>query len=330
MRGDQGRVHVDHQQPIHPGARPPRSCPGPGAGQPQPGQALLAGLGQALDDPPGGRGRGHRPEQPGLVPERGQVAQAVPTVGQHHRQVSHHLAGPVPSPVWLPWARPTVQLAWQPEPVGQSDQQRRPGVPDQPVAIGGDVEPYPRLGSLHPQGALLDWGSRPSHSRILPAQRGHLLITARPASSTHENPGLEFPERECSAQCFEPVNGECGMAAKLQSWCFGCAKAHPTRGSGSIVRRPQFRSSRADEGDPSTALNRPDRPLRPKQAACRRRVITKGMTACRCRAVSNPRHALWPAVMWSPRSDSNRRPSDYEPDARRRPGRLQMDRACSR
>ena len=33
---------------------------------------------------------------------------------------------------------------------------------------------------------------------------------------------------------------------------------------------------------------------------------------------------------WSPRSDSNRRPSDYETDARRRPGRLQTDRACSR
>jgi hypothetical protein len=31
-----------------------------------------------------------------------------------------------------------------------------------------------------------------------------------------------------------------------------------------------------------------------------------------------------------PRSDSNRRPSDYESDARRRPGRLQTDLACSR
>src|SRR5215218_9648233 len=33
---------------------------------------------------------------------------------------------------------------------------------------------------------------------------------------------------------------------------------------------------------------------------------------------------------WSPRRDSNRRPSDYEPDARRRPGRLQEDLARSR
>src|SRR5215207_4173428 len=33
---------------------------------------------------------------------------------------------------------------------------------------------------------------------------------------------------------------------------------------------------------------------------------------------------------WSPRRDSNPRPSEYETDARRRPGRLQTDRGCSR
>jgi hypothetical protein len=32
---------------------------------------------------------------------------------------------------------------------------------------------------------------------------------------------------------------------------------------------------------------------------------------------------------WSPRSDSNRRPSDYESDSPRRPGRLQTDLGCS-
>jgi len=33
--------------------------------------------------------------------------------------------------------------------------------------------------------------------------------------------------------------------------------------------------------------------------------------------------------MWTLRPDSNRRPSDYESDARRRPGRLQTDPGCS-
>jgi hypothetical protein len=170
VRGHQGGVQVDHQQAVHPGAR----LPGPpaclGAGLTQPGQGLLATLGEALDDAPGGRGRGHRAEQPGLVPERGQVAQAVPTIGQHDRQVGQHLAGPVPNPTWLLATHPAIQRCWQPETIGQLNQQHHPSVPDEPLTIGGDFEPCQRLGSLHPQGALLDWGSRPSASRILPAQ----------------------------------------------------------------------------------------------------------------------------------------------------------------
>jgi hypothetical protein len=109
---------------------------------------------------------------------------------EHDRQVGQHLTGPVLSPAWLPSACPAIQLGRQPKPVGQLDQQRHPDVPDQSVAVGGDFESCPRLGSLHPQGALLDRGSRPSDSRILPAQRGHLFITAKAAPSTHENPGL--------------------------------------------------------------------------------------------------------------------------------------------
>jgi hypothetical protein len=181
VRGHKGGVQVDHQQPVHPRAGLPGSPAGLRAGQPQPGQASLAALGEALDDPPGGRGRGHRAEQPGLVTERRQVAQAVPTIGEHDRQIGQHLAGPVPSPAWLPSCSPAIQLGRQPEPVSQLDQQRGPGVPDEPLAIGGDVEPYPRLDSLHPQGALLDWGSRPRQphspsSARAPSHHG----TARP------------------------------------------------------------------------------------------------------------------------------------------------------
>jgi hypothetical protein len=190
VRGHQGGIQVDHQQPVHPGAGLPGPPAGPHPGQPQSGQPPLPGLGQALDDPPGGWGRGHRTDQPRLVTEHGQVGKAVPTISQHDRQIGQHLAGPVPSPARLPLAHPAIQLGRQPQPVSQPDQQRRPDLPDEPVAIGGDFEPCPRLGSLHPQGALLGWGSRPSDSRILPAQRGHLLITTQPAPRTHENPGL--------------------------------------------------------------------------------------------------------------------------------------------
>jgi len=93
---------------------------------------LLATLGEALDDAPGGRGRGHRAEQPGLVSERGQVAQAVPTIGQHDRQVGQHLAGPVPNPTWLLATHPAIQRCWQPETIGQLNQQHTPACPTSP------------------------------------------------------------------------------------------------------------------------------------------------------------------------------------------------------
>ena len=62
---------------------------GMGPGGPQPGQSVRVG-GDPLDDPPGGRGRGHRAEQLRLVPQHRQVGKAVPTIGQHHRQVPQH------------------------------------------------------------------------------------------------------------------------------------------------------------------------------------------------------------------------------------------------
>jgi hypothetical protein len=49
----------------------------------------------------------------------------------------------VPNPTRLLSAAPAVQRCWQPEAVGQLNQQHRPGVPDEPVAIGGDVKPVP-------------------------------------------------------------------------------------------------------------------------------------------------------------------------------------------
>jgi hypothetical protein len=66
----------------------------------------------------------------------------------------------------------------QPEPVGQLSQQRRAGMPDQVDTVGGDVEAGRRVGGLHPQGALLEPGLRPSDSRMLPAQRAPCVIRA--------------------------------------------------------------------------------------------------------------------------------------------------------
>jgi hypothetical protein len=64
----QGRVGVDDQQvDVRVAAGGPGAGAGMGPGGPQPGQPILV-TGRAFDDPPGSRGRGHRPEQLRLVP----------------------------------------------------------------------------------------------------------------------------------------------------------------------------------------------------------------------------------------------------------------------
>jgi hypothetical protein len=157
VRVHQRAVHVDQQQVrVRPGASPPGPPTGLGARRRQPGQAQLV-TSDPLHHPPGGRGRGHRAEQLRLVAQHRQVGKAVPTVGQHHRQVSQHPARVVAMPWRLATAGPPRQRGRQPEPVGQLGKQRRPGMADHTVAVAGDFEAGTRVGSLHPQGALLGW-----------------------------------------------------------------------------------------------------------------------------------------------------------------------------
>jgi hypothetical protein len=167
MGQHQGRVRIHHQHlDVGVTARGPGTGTGVRPGGAQPSQPVGV-LGGALDSPPGGGGRGDRAEQLRLVAQHRQVTQAVTAVGQHHRQVPQH--GRVRMP-----AAPAVRLTpakrpGQPEAVGQLPQQRRAGVPDHAGPVGGDFEAAGRVGSLHPQGALLEPGLRPSDSRILPA-----------------------------------------------------------------------------------------------------------------------------------------------------------------
>jgi hypothetical protein len=90
---------------------------------------------------------------------------------------------------------PTVRLApakrgGQPEAVGQFPQQRRAGVPDHAGPVDGHFEAARRVGSLHPQGALLEPVMQPSDSRILPAREGSLRYLEHLNSTPHEKPRL--------------------------------------------------------------------------------------------------------------------------------------------
>jgi hypothetical protein len=80
---------------------------------------------------------------------------AVATVGQQHGKITQHRARVMAMPRGLAAACPPRQRGGQPKPVGRLAKQRRPSMPGGPIAIAGDLEPRWRLGSLHPQGALL-------------------------------------------------------------------------------------------------------------------------------------------------------------------------------
>jgi hypothetical protein len=149
------RVRVHDQQlgfGVSTGRPRTRPCVRPGG--PQPGQPTSVS-GDAVQHPPGGRGRGHRAEQLRLVAQDRQVGKAVTAVGQHHRQVPQHCRVGVatPSTRLLP-----AQRLGQPNPVGQLPQQRCPGMAHHPGGISGDFEAGRPVGSLHPQGALLEPG----------------------------------------------------------------------------------------------------------------------------------------------------------------------------
>ena len=91
VRLDQGRVQVQDQRPRWGRTQRPGALADPGQRRPQPADPTRIG-GQLLgQDAPGGRDRGDLAEQPGLVPQAGQVADAVATVGEHDHQVAQHL-----------------------------------------------------------------------------------------------------------------------------------------------------------------------------------------------------------------------------------------------
>jgi hypothetical protein len=119
-----------------------RRCPGPpgpparlGAGGANPGQGVLAGQGDLLNHPPGGRHRGHRAQQPLTPDQQPQVTKAVPTVGQHHHQIPQHPGGRVPTRPASPRGDKAAQRRGQPDAVGQLGQQPHPGVADEPLVF---------------------------------------------------------------------------------------------------------------------------------------------------------------------------------------------------
>jgi hypothetical protein len=91
------------------------------------------------------------PEQLRLVPERGQVADAVAAIGQHHHQIAQHLTAVIRAGTNTTVGT-AAKLTGQTQPVRQLTKQCRADVATDPLAIGDDFESGTGVGSLHRQG----------------------------------------------------------------------------------------------------------------------------------------------------------------------------------
>ena len=169
---DQRPVEVEHVEPrIHarrPGRRPSLRPSPPDGGQ----HRLVDGAQRA----PRRRRRGHVAEQRRLVPQRAQVRDGLPVVGQHHGQIDQDLA-PVMAPTAL--FRPRHhrrQPIRQPGRLGQIAQQPGPCMVHDTPTPGGHPQPGTNPITLHLGSALLGRGPAPSTSAVFLARRAFTRI----------------------------------------------------------------------------------------------------------------------------------------------------------
>jgi hypothetical protein len=109
-------------------------------------------------------------EQCELVAQPAEIGDALPAVGEHHRQVTHDPAGIV--------ARAALAHAHQAQRERSSKaglirylgEQRRAGMPDQTLSVRRDLYLEIAAIALHPQGDLLSRGTKISTTPILQAQ----------------------------------------------------------------------------------------------------------------------------------------------------------------
>jgi hypothetical protein len=116
----------------------------------KPIQRLLV---DAVEDPPHGRGRGHRPEQPGLIPQHRQIRDRLPTVGEHHRQIDQHPARVVARTTLPQPGQRVAERRAHPGSIGQIPQQPRPGMRGDTLPTGSHRDLRTNRCSLHLQSA---------------------------------------------------------------------------------------------------------------------------------------------------------------------------------
>jgi hypothetical protein len=91
------------------------------------------------DGPPGGALRGDRAEQRQLIAQGTQVAERVPAVGEHHRQVAQHRARIMGRATLAGVGHRLAQRLCEAEPVGELNKERAAGVRHKAGGVRDDL-----------------------------------------------------------------------------------------------------------------------------------------------------------------------------------------------
>jgi hypothetical protein len=148
MAGHQGRVQIDHQARYHRAGAPHGGNRPAGLAAQQPGpfprdrpgelHPIQERLPDRVEDPPGGRGGGHRPEQVLLVAQHREIADRDAAVGEHHRQISQHTARRVRRPTLPTTADRGVERLPDTNRGRDIGEQPRPDMRADTPPVGGD------------------------------------------------------------------------------------------------------------------------------------------------------------------------------------------------
>ncbi len=220
MRLHQAGVKIQPQWPRPLGCRARRPGPLADPRQRRPHPRHPPGIGGDLvDDPPRRRRRAHLAEQPRLVPQPRQVAEAVAAVGEHDHQVPQHRATVVcqaAAGAGKAEVGAAAKLAGERQPVGQFGQQHHPGVAADAVGVGGDLKAGTRVARLH------RWGDPPAGGWDLQAAASSLVgrvpCYLAPTSSA---PTRNIEARRCAAGRSCCTGPEClpgGWRANAGMW----------------------------------------------------------------------------------------------------------------
>ena len=166
MRDHNGRIEVQDQARHRKARCPHGRQPLAGLGQLRPGQFPRRSSGgpdpdqargvDAVQQPPRGRVRGHRPEQFRHPAQDGQVGDRLTAIGEHRGQVDRD-----PAPVMTIGPTPghregITETAGQPRRIGNISEQTGSGMADHTPTIRGDLNRRTRTSTMHLEGAFRD------------------------------------------------------------------------------------------------------------------------------------------------------------------------------